>query len=1401
MRSQKLTYTSTIESITFGLSGDEEILRDAVAQIESKNIYDSNRIPRIDGPNSLKLGTTQYSAYNCLTCLNDKQLCLGHPGFINLQYPVYNVLALNEIRKWIKVICFNCGKIVLPISTYENIAISKRLNELSKKMSTGENSKKCDHCKAPKMFIIKSDASKMLFRGAIRENKVNGDIVTIYPHMLFEIFRRVSDETVLELSKTLNNHPRKYILTKIMVIPTCSRPDTVQPSGKMDSNGLTTLYKSIINDGAALSKIPKEINDKLEAQIVKFLKHYYNLMRGSNSNEIEIKSLATILKGKNGLLRRNLLSKRSRQLGRSTIVGDSTLQLNQVGIPLEFAKILQIEETVQPYNKAKLNILLRNGIEKYPGCTRVIKKNGMSLIANYANIYLEDGDVLVRDLLNDDVVEINRQPSLTSSSITALRLLIDMKNNKTIRFNPILCPFFNADFDGDQMNIIVNKKIYSISEISELSSAKNWLIAHTNSVPMIGLVDDSIIGTFELTCDGVTLDRYHAMCLFQNTDIIQKLDKKIYTGRDIVTVMLEKTPLNFSSGTNYYVENLEKWIHYNPKDIKTVIEHGVYKSGVLDKKAISSKVENGLFHNIANIYGPEKTLNLMFHMQQVATNYLTHCGTTMGVSDTLLKPEYREESNALIGDLFNKSRLVADKLNRGEIIAPIHQTVEDFYEQQQIQILQVFDLFDECILKSINFANNNLYRMVSSGTKGKMDHMYNIMSSNGLKTINGKRVEENFGYKRSLVYFRRYETAPESRGYVVNSYSDGLNTVGLIFGAMSARFDIFVKSFSTADTGEQNRKSNKSLESCVTSNMKYAVKSNSIVQLVYGEDYLDTRQTIRVDFPTAFMSDAIFEELHHTGTPQTVFDAEFVRLKQDREKYRRIYSAFEFYKSNYSVPSAKLLAIDPLKTLIHNAGKTAPNEKLLVAMVEKVAAFLEYLPYVYSNDIQYAQKMQLPQYMYDAIWLLSMACAYAFCAKNLIKYNIDEIGLDTALNTIKIKQLTSLVAAGATVGIIAGQSFSEPLTQYMLDAHRRSMSGGTSKSKMTKIKELLSAKPVEKLVNATMNVDVVKELCHDKTAVQKIAAELELLKLSEFVKTYQIFYESYGNPVHSAYKHEAEFIKKFNELNPLISPPKDLTKWCIRFTINKFALVLRNMSLPSIIQSLYHKLYYIVYSPESATEIVIRVYLRSKEYKEKQVRLALKDLLNTTVRGYSGIKSAQAVAVSRSVPDATGKLVKEELYNILIEGTNLERVSTHPKIDSLHVVTSAVQEIAQYLGIEAARQKIIFELKDGVEECSFKHLSLYADLMTSTGYVTGIEKKGVSLREPKNTLLQMGFSFPYQVLEKAVPANNTNIIDGVSAKLLVGDIPRYGTLYNKFTIDEDMLKKNIKTAESYIENL
>lgn len=1409
MHSQRLTYSSSIESVTFGLSGDEEILRDAVAQIDSKNIYDSYKIPRINGPNSLKLGTTQYSAYKCLTCLNDKQLCLGHAGYIDLQYPVYNVLASNELKKWLKILCFKCGKIVLPQSAYENIPISRRLDELAKKMSTGDNSKKCEYCKTPKMFIIKNDSSKMLFRGVIKENKIAGDAVTIYPHIMMEIFHRVSDETVLEVTKNVNSHPKKFMLSKIVIIPPCSRPDTVQPSGKMDVNGLTTLYKSIISDNVLLNKIPKDINDKLESQIVKFLKHYYNLMRGGGTkgSDVDVKSLANIPKGKQGLIRRNLLSKRSRQLGRSTIVGDSTLRLDQVGIPLEFAKVLQIEETVQSFNKSHLNILLRNGLAKYPGCTRVIKKNGTSLIANFADIILEDGDVLVRDLLDGDIVEINRQPSLISSAITALNVLIDLKDNKTLRFNPIICPFFNADFDGDQMNIIVNKKIYTMNEIRELASAKNWLISHTNSVPLIGQVDDSIIGTFEMTRDGVQFNRFHAMTIFRNTDFTPDIahTKEIYTGRDITSFMLEKTPINFTMGTNYYSENLAKWVDYDKADIKTVISHGVHKSGVLDKKALGGKVENGLYHVIANIYGSEKTLTLMFNMQQVAINFIQHYGTTMGVSDVLLKPEYEREVKLLIGDLFNKSRLSSDKLNRGEIIAPLHQTVEDFYEQQQIQILQAYDLFDECILKSINFRINNLYKMVSSGTKGKMDHMYNIMSSNGLKTVNGKRMDENFGYKRSLVYFKRYETEPEARGYVANSYIDGLNTVGLIFGSMAARFDIFVKAFSTADTGEQNRKSIKSLESCITSNMKCAIKSNTIIQLVYGEDYLGTRDTIRVDFPTAFLSDAQFNELHHHigGNNQALFDAEFERMRADRIKYRSIYSKFEIYKSNYNMPNTKLLAVDPLKMLLLNANEDAkePDAKELVDMVKRVKEFLEYLPYTYSNPMQYAARAKLPQYMYDACWLLSMACAYAFCAKNLIKYKINLFVLEATLSDVKVKQLISLVPAGAPVGTIAGQSFSEPLTQYMLDAHRRSMSGGTSKAKMNKIKELLAAKPVSKLLTANMNLDVIPELQNNKAAVQKIASELELLKFSEFVKSWQLFYESYGEPVHPKYADEREMIKKFNTLNPLIPPPKDLSKWCVRFAIDKFSLIIKNMSLPNIVQRLYSKSHYIVYNAENSAEIVIRIYLREKSFKEKQARAAVASILNYTVRGYDNIKSAQVVSFSRSAVDAEGKLIKREIFGIMTDGTNFPDVILHPKIMQSSVVTTAVQELAEYLGIEAARQKIIFELKEGVEECSYKHLSLYADEMTLTGYITGIEKKGVSLREPKNTFLQMGFSFPYQVLEKAVPANRTNVIDGVSAKLLIGDTPRGGTLYNKFIVNSEMLKANVKNADKYIEEL
>jgi len=1321
---------------------------------------------------------------------------------------VWNPLAVNEGKKWLKLICFNpkCGLPIIDESQYRRFPKGKRLDEASKLART--TSKRCVHCKTLHPVLKKDPTEPLAITAELIEDGKQLDKYTLYPHDAAAIFARISVETMEKLGKNPDSHPRNFVLGDIKVPPITIRPDVKKMGGgKSTNDDLTTTLQIIIKKSESLpTVIPQVIDLKMRKTIFELNNTYYDFVRASGEGAMN--SLAMRWKGKYGRFRKNQMGKRVRDVMRSTIIGDPRIKIDEVGIPLIFAQTVQVREVVQEYNKRRLIGYLRN--TTYPRISKV-KKAGTNSENNVEGreIELEPGDTVVRDLIDGDIVYFNRQPSLAISNISSHRAKIIMDPAiRAILMNVIDCAFYNADFDGDAMNIIVSADPAARNEIDELASVANWLISHTTGSPVIGQTDDSIIGSAELTRSGVVMDKYHAMLLFQNSTILPAFTGDIISGRDCISKLLQDTPINFQRYAEWYNPSRATFINYDPTEIKVIIDQGKLVQGMLDKKSIGKGANGGIYHLVNNEYGPAKALELMFNMQQLAIAFEAQNGFTIGIMDLMISPAAREEINKITADIINKSRLITDELIAGEIVPPIGETIEEHYEKRQINVLSVFDDFIESVLGAINTDTNNLFKLTATGSKGKIDNMLNILSAIGPKLINGERIKQKFGHKRTLAYFPRFSTSPASRGFIKKSYLTGMSPINYIHNAEAARFDLISKALSTSVTGEQNRKSIKNLDSILINNFRFAVKHKSIVQVVYGEDYLDARKLERVKMPTVLMSDeALVAKYSHADFP-----TEFDMIRADRKKYREMFFKLERMNTKDPFSDERRLPMDVDRIIgdiarAHSDYLREPSPKELTEMVSYVATLTQGIPYVLINEIQEKRKMPVPEHIHTASWLLCMSVRSHLHPNALVARKLTLPILKMITDKIRLRYAQALIEPGTAAGIIAAQCFSEPLTQYMLDAHHRSASGGTSKSGMTVAREILGAREVAKLKSPLMLIPVLPEYSGDRAAVQKIANGIEMMRFRQFITSWQIFFEKYGEPVHPKYSHEAQDIKKFNAMNPLLTVPGDLIKWCIRFVIDRTALVLKNMDLEAIISRLRETFpdTYIMYTPENSANVILRVYIQNSAVKghvtTKMIAVIKDAIADTIIRGINGILSAKAEKIIRNKVNNDGSIVRDDnIWGIITAGTNMDGAFSNPFVDKYGIITDAIQEVYHTLGVEAARHQIKIGLRSLIE-CDHRHYSIYADEMTRTGRVTSIESSGLKKREANNILLRMGFSSPMATIEEAAVNSMQDDVSGITAPLLLGSVPRLGTLYNHFVVNSEFVRANVARPDDILDAL
>jgi DNA-directed RNA polymerase II subunit RPB1 len=295
-----------------------------------------------------------------------------------------------------------------------------------------------------------------------------------------------------------------------------------------------------------------------------------------------------------------------------------------------------------------------------------------------------------------------------------------------------------------------------------------------------------------------------------------------------------------------------------------------------------------------------------------------------------------------------------------------------------------------------------------------------------------------------------------------------------------------------------------------------------------------------------------------------------------------------------------------------------------------------------------------------------------------------------------------------------------------------------------------------------------------------------------------VFVEEYGKPVHPAFRHEADIIRKWRSYKYGDPQPTDLINWCIRFVFDKQELILKSMKLKTIYFKLKDKFpyLYVVHTPQNSEQIIMRIYIKNAAFKRGadinlgSIEDKVREIKNCIIRGVSGIRGAEVIknGLAHTTIMPNGSTEAKKMYYIETDGTNLSEILENPYLNQYECNTNSIAEIEKVYGIEAARNKILYELQTVInDQAIYEHSSIYADEMSYTGRVTNIQRSGLGKREIDNVLLRASFGGPIQVLQYAAINSQTDHLHGMSASMVMGSIPKFGSVYNDVVIDEQML--------------
>jgi DNA-directed RNA polymerase subunit A' len=842
--------------IKFSVWSPNEVRKYSVAEVTAPETYDEDGMPVQGGLMDNRLGTLE-PGQKCATCGNTSAKCPGHFGHIELAEPVLHIAFVDDIHKLLLTTCRACNRIKLSaedLTYFKGIRLSKapyavitlenikeEIIEKSKKIKT------CPHCGKDQYDLIFTKPTIFVERTEAGENR-------LLPITIRERMSHIPDEDLMLLGYDPSTaRPEWFILQVLPVPPVTVRPSIILETGIRSEDDLTHKLVDIIRVNQRLKEskeagtpplIVQDLVDLLQYHVTTYFDNEVSgIPQAHHRSGRPLKTLTQRLKGKEGRFRGSLSGKRVDFSSRTVISPDPNLAISNVGVPTDVAKKLTIPETVSQWNLEKLKLLVINGPNTYPGANYIIRPDGVKIRLDYVTDRkaiadsLASGYIVERHLSDGDIVIFNRQPSLHRMSIMAHSVVV--LPYRTFRLHPAVCPPYNADFDGDEMNLHVPQSEEARAEATLLMRVQDQLISPRYGGPIIGGIRDFITGAFILTRDDTVLtrDEFANMALIGGykgplpAPSITKDGVKLYSGRQLFSLFL---PKDF----NYVITS--KWNKASKGEGKdVVIKNGELISGVIDKASIGAEEPDSVLHRIVKDYGTDAARKFLDSILTMLKTYITHKGFTYGYSDLWLSEETRNEISDVIQKTYDKVKELIQQYNDGTLPLTRGLAAEEALELYVVnELSRARDRAGRTADRAFP-DNNSGVIMASTGARGSTLNIGQMTAALGQQSIRGKRIQK--GYRnRALPHYVPNETNPDARGFVKSNYRDGLSPLEFFFHAMGGREGLVDTAVRTQQSGYMQRRLINALEHLkIEYDQTVRDPHGNIIQYLYGEDGID----------------------------------------------------------------------------------------------------------------------------------------------------------------------------------------------------------------------------------------------------------------------------------------------------------------------------------------------------------------------------------------------------------------------------------------------------------------------------------------------------------------------------------------------------------------------------------
>ena len=872
-----------ITGVHFNVWNAEDIRKESVVHVTEKKTIENGQLVK----NGLRDPRMGGSRATCPTCREKR--CNGHFGHIELVSPVYHISWVNNIVYWLRCICSNCGTLLVKDIDLHNVQKNRHLQQYSKTA----------HTKCPQCDRKQEKYSWNREKACIEINKKKYNIEEVIQHL-----EKLDVERLKEMDLA---HPKDMILTALPVPPPSVRPAIMQGDAIRGEDDLTYRLIQIMRSNDRLEKTlredrPPHIVEDQKEHLQNAVTGYINHTKVGNpkrkASKREYTSLQVRLQGKEGRVRGNMMGKRCDFTGRSVITGDDNLRMDEVGIPISVAKKLTVPVKVTAYNKSALQdmLVVNNSPIKF-----VIRPNGSRVDLSFVRrkgITLEVGWTVERMLSDGDVVLFNRQPSLHKMSIMAH--YVKVLPYSTFRMNLSCTTPYNADFDGDEMNIHVPQTVEARAEAENIMAVKYQIVSPQSNRPVMSVIQDTMVGAYLLSADEVRLTEYEMMYCVNSMPGWdgQFIYQEEYTGKDLISYTLPN-------------------ISWSKKGV--VIDKGCLVSGRLTKKVLG-RSDGSLVHVIYNDCGPEETILFINRLQCMVHKFLAMRGFSVGIGDMMPSVSVQAEIQSAFLDI-EKNGDTEHKIN------------------QRLNICR--DTMGSMVQTPLNDANR-LYTMVHSGSKGSNINISQIMAVVGQQNLCGQRIPKTWT-DRTLPHFKKGSDGPKERGFITHSYVEGLDPHEVWFHAIAGREGLIDTAIKTSQTGYIQRRFMKALEN-ISIHWDGSARNSgqTVIQFQYGDDGFNP---MRIENQYMDIWEQPTREKYGDDYDTCLKDYHFL---QDINKWRdngskdtawfQLPIPFDRIIKNTNIPSAKVSYLEA-KAMVQELQESIDNEMLRIMIRCKLSPY------------------------------------------------------------------------------------------------------------------------------------------------------------------------------------------------------------------------------------------------------------------------------------------------------------------------------------------------------------------------------------------------------------------------------------------------------------------------------